>query len=155
MLADFIQKMFDNSIKKEWYETYWAFDLHGTILLPNHKKNLIEMNYYPFALETLQLLTERPDIKMILWTSSFPKEIDQYVKNFKLDNIYFDAINENPNISSRNGNFGHYDKKFYFNVMFEDKAGFNPEIEWEQIYNLLKKYEEIGFLPNLAWTTKF
>jgi len=37
MIVDFIQKMFNHSFEKEWYETYWAFDLHGTIIKPTYK----------------------------------------------------------------------------------------------------------------------
>jgi hypothetical protein len=146
--------MFGRSFEKEWYETYWAFDLHGTIVKPNYKDVTYPAEYYPYAKKTLQLLTKRPDVKMILWTSSFPHEINEYVKRFEADEIQFDAINENPGISSKNGNFGYYDDKFYFNVLFEDKAGFNPDKEWKEVYDYLIMCEAIGHIPNPNWTTK-
>jgi hypothetical protein len=154
-MIDYIQKMFANSFKKEWYETYWAIDLHGTIVKPNYKDVSWPAEYYPYAKKTLQLLTKRPDIKMILWTSSFPHEIEEYVEKFKEDEIFFDGVNENPGISSKNGNFGFYEKKFYCNIMLDDKAGFNPEVEWEQLYTYLLSCEKNNYLPDPKWTTKY
>jgi hypothetical protein len=107
-----------------------------------------------FAKETLQLLTNRPDIKMILWTSSFPYEIDRYISQFKEDKIVFDAVNQNPGISSKTGNFGYYEDKFYFNVLFDDKAGFNPNLEWKLVYDYLTSCAMSGYMPDPNWTTK-
>jgi len=154
-LAKWIRKMFDHSFKKEWYETYWAFDIHGTILKPNFRKNSKDAEFYPYAKETLQLLTKRKDVVMIIWTSSYPEEIKYYQKIFELNNIKFEFINENPMIASNLGNFGYYEKKFYFNVCFEDKSGFDPDTEWEEIYKLLIRYENEQYLPDPKWTTKF
>jgi hydroxymethylpyrimidine pyrophosphatase-like HAD family hydrolase len=154
MLVEFISKMFDHSFEKEWYETYWAFDLHGTIIRPTYNSNG-DMEYYPYALDVLRLLTKRPDIKLILWTCSYPEEIKDFLKEFELDKIHFDAVNKNPGISSKNGNFGYYEDKFYFNVLFDDKAGFDPEKEWKLIYDFLISCEIANCLPNPAWTTKY
>lgn len=155
MLITFIRKMFDHSFSKEWYETYWAIDLHGTIIKPNYKDVTYPAEYYPHAKKVLQMMSKRPDIKLILFTSSFPNEIEEYLKKFKEDEIIFDAVNENPGISSKNGNFGYYDKKFYFNVMIEDKAGFDPETEWEQLLYYFEWCEDRKHLPNPNWTTKY
>jgi hypothetical protein len=155
MITDYIAKMFENSFKKEWYETYWAIDLHGTIIKPTYKDPSWPAEYYPYAKLAMQLLSKRPDIKLILWTSSFPSEIEEYLKLLEKDEIHFDAVNENPGISSNNGNFGYYEKKFYFNILLDDKAGFNPEKEWKEIYDFLCESQDIGFLPNPNWTTKY
>ena len=147
--------MFKYSLSREWFETYWAFDIHGVVLKPNYRKNDLHADFYPFAKECLQILSKRNDIRLIMFTSSYPEEIEFYYKVFVKNNINFNYINDNPEIDSLKGNFGYYEKKFYFNVLFEDKAGFNPETEWEMVYNLLKKYEKEGYLPNPKWTTKY
>jgi len=151
----YIHKMFGISFKKEWYETYWAFDLHGTIIKPSYKPTDDKFVFYPFAKEVMQILTNRDDVKLIMWTSSYPNEIEYYDNELIQNDIHFDQINENPNISSNNGNFGFYEKKFYFNILFDDKAVFDPETDWQPIYNLLNKYEEDNYLPNSEWTTKY
>ena len=150
-----IKKVFKTSHEKEWFSTYWAFDIHGTIFKPTYNLNDSKMEFYPFAKKTLQLLSSRRDIQMIIWSSSYPHELKKYDEIFVQNDIYFNNINENPSISSNNGNFGFYDDKFYFNVLFEDKCGFLPEIEWEEIYNYLLECEITNYLPNSEWTTKF
>ena len=155
MLYKWIEKMFAHSFKKQWLETYWGFDIHGTILVPTFERDSFDSEFYPWAKETLQLISKRKDIVMILFTSSYPEEIEHYQKVFKANDIHFKYVNENPEINTAQGNFGHYEKKIYFNVLFEDKAGFSPEIEWYQVYSLLKKYENEGFLPDPNWTTKY
>ena len=75
MIIDWIDRMFDYSLKKKWFETYWAFDVHGVILKPNYRKNEFRVDFYPYAKETLQLFSKRKDIIMIMFTSSYPKEI--------------------------------------------------------------------------------
>lgn len=155
-MLTWIEKMFAHSFEKEWFETYWAFDIHGTILVPTFRKNSYDSEFYPWAKETLQYITKkRKDIVMILSTSSYPEEIEHYQKVFKKNNIFFKYVNENPEIDSSKGNFGYYEDKFYFNASFEDKAGFVPEIEWYQIYSLLQQYEKANYLPDPKWTTKF
>lgn len=155
MIYKWINKMFAHSFKKEWYETYWAFDVHGVILKPNYRKNHFHAEFYPYAKKTLQLLSKRQDIIMIMFTSSYPGEIEYYNRVFKENNIIFKYINENPEINSEKGNFGYYENKFYFNVLFEDKSGFDPETDWKPVYELLLIYERTGYLPDKNWTTKY
>jgi len=147
--------MFHHSFEKEWYSTYWAFDVHGCIFYPSHRKNQFNARFYPWAKETLQLISSRDDIVMIMFTSSYPAEIQFYNAVFKKFGINFKYVNENPEIDSTKGNFGYYTNKFYFNVLIEDKASFDPLIEWKQVYDLLVKYNEEGYLPNSEWSTKF
>jgi len=96
MIIDWIDKMFKYSFKKEWYETYWAFDIHGVVLRPNYRKNHFNADFYPWAKETLQFITKRRDIIMIMFTSSYPEEIEYYYKVFKENGIHFEYINDNP-----------------------------------------------------------
>lgn len=154
-VANQIQRTFDVSFEKEWYETYWAFDIHGTILKPTYDLNEDRMEFYPYAKEALREISMRGDIIMILYTCSYPNEIEKYLEFFKKQGIHFHHINENPGISSKFGNFGYYENKFYFNVMFEDKAGFDPMKEWKEVYDLMSYYRKEKILPNPSWTTKY
>ena len=63
-------------------------------------------------------MSAREDMILIMSTSSYPDEIETYNEQFKKDGIIFKYINENPEISSAKGSFGHYDTKYYFNVFF-------------------------------------
>lgn len=150
-----IKRTFEVSFKKEWYETYWAFDVHGTILKPSYDLNTKKEEFYPFAKTALQLISERDDIKMILYTCSYPHEVEKYLDLFKSESIHFDHVNENPGISSNMGNFGYYEQKFYFNVLFEDKAGFDPYNDWKNVFYLMEYYKDNNILPDKKWTTKY
>jgi hypothetical protein len=87
----------------------------------------------------MQALSKRTDIVRILYTCSYPHEITQYLKLFSDNGIHFHYINENPEVAD--GGYGYYQDKFYVNVMFEDKAGFEGDTDWELVKETLKKYE--------------
>ncbi|MFN8416993.1 MAG: hypothetical protein U0U66_11740 [Cytophagaceae bacterium] len=135
MILKAIEKAFHNAQTKNWERTYWAFDLHETILLPDWKAGSIPTEFYPMAKETMQLISKREDIVRIMYTCSHPIEINQYLEFFIKENIQFNYVNENPEVV--NIKYGCYDKKPYFNVLFEDKAGFDPQTDWEIVYHYL------------------
>jgi len=117
-------------VSRNWDKTYWCFDIHGTILKPNYEYGNIPKEFYPYAKETLQMISKMSDVVMILYTCSHPHEIEEYIKYFEDNDIHFDYINENPEITTNLDGYGNYDKKPYMNVLFEDKAGFNGDTDW-------------------------
>jgi hypothetical protein len=133
---------FEYKVKRGWDKTFWFFDIHGTILLPNYQYGNIPKEFYPYAKETLQFLSKLDDVCMVLYTCSHPHEIEEYINLFKENEIKFEYINENPEVVTDLNGYGCYDKKPYINVLFEDKAGFDPETEWKQVLELMQsKYE--------------
>ena len=128
---------YEHMINRNWDKTYWVFDIHGTILKPNYEYGNIPKEFYPLAKETLQMISEMKDVVMILYTCSHPHEIEQYIEYFEENNIHFDYINENPDITTNLEGYGNYDKKPYMNVLFEDKAGFNGDTDWEDVFYFL------------------
>jgi len=149
MIVDVIKKQWERQKTHLYYESYFAIDLHGTVIRPDHLRISDSIEFYPYAKEVMQILTKRYDIRTICFTSSYPDEIIKYTKLLKEAGIEFNYIHDNPEISEANGAFGYYKYKPYFDVMIEDKAGFNPEIEWKQIYDLLTSEE--NFIPNIEW----
>jgi len=153
-LLYWIEKMFIHAEQKKWYDTYHCFDIHGVISKPDYRKvgDEFNINYYPYAKETLQFLTKnRPDMVLFIFTSSYKSEIDSYMEQFKKDDIFFRYVNENPEVSEATGCFGFYDKKPYFNSYFEDKAGFNPVLDWQPIYEYFVNSE---YKPDSSWKFK-
>ena len=138
MITRAIENCFKNAKSRGWVKTYWAFDIHSTILKPNYRRDDIAKEFYPCAVEVLQALAKRKEIVKILYTCSYPHEIDQYLEHFKAHGIHFDYVNENPDVA--NGGYGYYEDKIYFNVLFDDKAGFDGETDWKEINDLIKKY---------------
>jgi hypothetical protein len=138
MITRAIKNCLENAKLKSWDKTYWAFDIHGTMLKPTFKPGVVSTEFYPYAKEVMQMLTRQKNIVRILYTCSYPEEIVQYLKYFEDSAIRFDYVNENPDVCA--GAYGHYDRKFYFNVLFEDKAGFDPLTDWKEVYELLNQY---------------
>ena len=136
MIINAIRNALNTAKERGWEKTYWALDIHETILKPNWKSHEIPTEFYPCSKDTLQLLSQRKDVVMFLYTCSHPKDTDQYMEFFEKHAIHFDYVNENPEVI--NDNLGYYDKKPYFNVLIEDKAGFDPITEWPMILQWLK-----------------
>lgn len=133
-----INKAFSDKEIRGWDKLYYSIDLHSTVIKPNYEYGNIPTEFYPYAKETLQLLSKLDDISLIMWTCSHPHEIDEYIKLFNNNDIKFDYINENTEVKTMIDGYGCYDKKFYFNVLLDDKASFDADTEWEEIYNYLK-----------------
>ena len=147
-ILTWIDKMFNHAKQHKWNVVYFAFDIHGVISQPDYRKTEKEIDYYSYSKETLQMLSKRDDIIMYLFTSSYPDEIKEYVKTFEKDQIKFKFINTNPDISEKTGCFGFYEQKPYFNVLFDDKAGFKPK-DWKYIYKYFKKQK---YRPDESWS---
>jgi len=137
MITKAIETCLRNTKEKKWDRTFWAFDIHSTILRPNYRRDEISTEFYPDAKEVMQVISRRKDIVKILHTCSYPWEIKQYLDFFAQHQIHFDHVNQNPEI--HDGAYGYYQEKFYFNVLFEDKAGFDGETDWTLIKDILSK----------------
>ena len=137
MISKAIEKAFATKERRGWEKTYWAFDIHETILEPNWVAGVLPKTFYPGAREALQMISKREEIVSILYTCSYPAEIADYLAYFRENHIHFNYVNENPEV--KNTGFGNFDKKPYFNVLFEDKAGFDAEQDWFEVVALLKE----------------
>ena len=123
--------------KRNWDTIYVAVDLHGTLIKPTYN-SIIE--FYPEAIEVIRWFNKRKDFKIILWTASYPKEIEDFLLVAAIDGIRFDFVNSNP--LEANSNKGCFDEKFYFNILLDDKAGFIGETDWTLIKNELIRLGE-------------
>ena len=140
MITDVIIKAFETAKQRGWDRIYISIDIHDTMIKANYKTNSIPTEFYPYAIEVLQKLTKRSDIKLILYTCSHPHEIEQYTELFKSHDIVFDYVNENPEVKTDLNGYGNYEKKPYFNVLMDDKAGFNPNTEWRTINMIIDHF---------------
>jgi hypothetical protein len=121
-------------VKKErnWEKVYFMFDIHGTIFVPSyHREETFE--FYPYAQEALELITNDSEIVNILWTCTSDENVRKYYDYLKSCNINFDYINENPEIV--NTKLSCFEKKMYCSAGFDDKFGFDPLTDWLDIYN--------------------
>jgi hypothetical protein len=130
-----IIKAFKTALKKKeqnnWDRLYVFVDLHETIIVPSYK-DAKRKDAYPYALEVLRYLKHRSDICLVLYTCSRQEHIAEYLKWFSEHDITFEFVNSSPEPNSKYADFS---QKPYFNVLLDDKAGFDPEEDWLLIKN--------------------
>ena len=131
-----LQRTFKMKKDRGWKTIYISIDLHGTIIYPYHYC----IEFYPGSIEVLQWMTKRKDFKIILWTSSYTKEVVEMVRICKSQNITLDFCNRNPLEQSTDK--ADFSSKFYFNVLLDDKAGMEPESDWFLIKDELQRLGE-------------
>jgi hypothetical protein len=141
-----IFEAYRDKYRKSWDKLYFAVDLHGTVL-----RNTDKIVPYRKAIEVLRKLSSLPEIVLILFTSTRKKELKDFFKLAEKHSITFEYLNKNPECISDNQR--DYSRKFYYNVLLDDRAGFNPEKDWEiinssiDIIQYMKKCPHMLFCP--------
>lgn len=125
--------------ENSWPIVYWAVDIHGTVLRPTYDPHTIPLEFYPNAEECLQYIDNDDNNILIMNTSSWPEAIADYKEFFLRHDIEFRYANVNPEVETKLDGHGYYLEKFYFNIMLEDKAGFEPEADWYDILQYMKE----------------
>ncbi len=130
--ATMINDEFDKMLKRKWSYIYFAVDLHGVVFKNNY--NGLATEVYDDALEALKIIGNHSNVKIILWTSSTQEDIAIY-RSFLEDNgIAIFDVNRNKDVTTTNNSaVGTFDSKFYFNILLDDKAGFEPENDWKAL----------------------
>ena len=136
-----LKKAFDAAFnrmrEKNWEKIYVVVDIHDTILRACYEDEET-YDYFPLAKETLRRMSLREDLCLILWSSCHRDRLMEYAKHFQDDGIWFDYINENPEVD--NTLLQNFEEKLYMNVGIDDKFGFDAESDWEVISNVLDEY---------------
>ena len=122
-------------VAKNWDRVYVLVDVHDTIFKACYEKEE-RFEYFPMAKETLQLLTQREEFCLILWSSAYHIDIFKYKKKMREDGIMFRYYNENPEV--KDTDLAYFGEKLYFNIGLDDKFGFEAETDWREIYDYLQ-----------------
>lgn len=134
MITKAVERAYRVMAERGWDTIYWAVDLHGVCLKSNY-----EQGGYSWINEAaprvLRLLSSRPETKIILWSSVFEEEEHAILDFFEDEGVQVWAFNENP--YEENTKVSCFDSKFYFSVLLDDKAGFDPDTDWADIESLL------------------
>lgn len=145
-IANSIINAYRTMYDRKWDKVYWAIDLHGVCL-----ESTYESNTYKWinkdVVAGLQAISARPESVIILWSSCYHAEFDGIIKFFKDENINVSYFNQNPEVP--NTETGCFMDKFYFSVLLDDKAGFDPFTDWAEISHLL--YGKILSKENFKW----
>lgn len=131
-----ILKQFDNMRARGWDKIFWAIDFHDTIMPGTYTSDDDNEQFYPGAVETLNILSRRKDCCLILWTSSHKQYAEKHLDRLNALGVQFDYFNENP--ECENTKLCDFNDKFYFNVLLDDKAGFDGNTDWIKIQSTLQ-----------------
>ena len=80
-IAKAFEVAFNRKIEKNWEKIYVVVDIHDTILRACYE-NEETYDYYPYSRETLQLMTNREDICLILWSGCYDDKMNEYRAHF-------------------------------------------------------------------------
>lgn len=124
-----IKRAYSVMSERNWDTVYWAVDLHGTVITSNYESGTYEYICEEAKL-ALQAISDLPETKLILWSSMYEADQDNITNLLRSDGIRVEWFNENPD--AQNTATGCFDQKFYFSVLVDDKAGFDPS-EWTEV----------------------
>ena len=80
-IAKAFEVAFNRKIEKNWEKIYVVVDIHDTILRASYE-NEESYDYYPYSREALQLMTNREDICLILWSGCYDEKMSEYRAHF-------------------------------------------------------------------------
>jgi hypothetical protein len=135
-----IRRAFEQKREKGWKKLYWCVDLHDVVIEGKYNKFNEGAAIFPHAKEFFQWANKRKDMILILWTSSYEEALDKTLLRLGEEGILFHFVNANP--LEKNNSLCDFNKKFYFNILLDDKAGFDGATDWGLIINELKEIGE-------------
>lgn len=139
MITKAIERAYKVMADRQWDKVYWAIDLHGVCFASTYASgNYAFVN--PAAIKALQDISRRPESKVILWSSCHQHEHDAIIDFFRQHAIQVHFFNVNPEVE--NTTTGNFDLKFYFSVLLDDKAGFDPDTDWDKITQYFHKLDQ-------------
>jgi hypothetical protein len=135
-----IERAFKQAKEKKYPFVFWLVDLHDVIIEGKYNRMNEGREFFPDAALVLRWITRRKDQRLILWSSSHKDALDDIVKWLRLNHIEVDYVNENPEVA--NSNLCDFSKKPYFQILLDDKAGFEGATDWTLIKEELKRIGE-------------
>lgn len=135
-----IQKTFEDKAKRRWQKIFIVVDVHDVILEGNYKLNNDGAGYMPNAINVLRQWSKREDVSLILWTSGHIIPTSKVLDGLEKQGVHFKHVNCNPECP--NDALCDFSKKFYFNILLDDKAGFEGKTDWFLIEKELKRIGE-------------
>ncbi len=150
-VRDLFKEAMAKMIERGHVQLYVAVDVHGTIIKPSKMTVMQvadgadlpsevvcscgvtpEFEYYPYAQEVLRRMSDAPFVRLILWTST--QNTCDLVKELERGGVFVDYLNQNPDFQFTP--YADFSKKFYFDILLDDKAGFEPEKDWEKLLSV-------------------
>lgn len=135
-----IERAFQTMKDRNWDTLWWMIDVHDTIFKGKYATDQ-DFEFYSGCLEVLKWISDQPNQEIILWTSSFKNDAQRVIDYFKENhNIVINYFNENPECP--NTELADFATKPYFNILLDDKGGFEAETDWFLVKQELIRIEK-------------
>jgi hypothetical protein len=131
-----------------WDNIFVLVDIHETLLKPNWNADTTPHEWYEYAEEVMREMSQRKDMSLILYTCSTYTDIEKYLEFFEQHGVIFDHVNCNPKVA--NTSYACFDDKPYFNVILDDKGGFEAELDENGENDWLRIKQVLARLPEIA-----
>lgn len=135
-----IDRAYRTMAERNWDTIYWAIDLHGVCLKSNYAQGGYEW-INDRCVEALRMIGDRKETKIILWSSVYEEEKQAIVEFFFKEGIPVWGFNVNP--WENDTKVSYFGEKFYFSVLLDDKAGFDPDCDWKAIVEYFKRKDNV------------
>jgi hypothetical protein len=122
-----------------WNKIYVALDIHGTVAQSDYKT--VRTQLYDTCVPALREISSYKEVSIILFSCCHPHDYLSYMDLFRKNAIAVSYFNTNPEVP--NTETGCFDSKFYYNVIFEDKAGFRPYM-WPQVLTTFRQARQFN-----------
>lgn len=133
-LTTAITRAYSTMKERDWDTIYWAIDLHGTCIKSSYASNGLYEWLSEESERVMKWLASLPETKIIIWSSLLDQDVTIMREWFSSQGIPV-YINENP--LQGNTAYADFSKKFYFSVLLDDKAGFEPSEDWNVVENVV------------------
>lgn len=133
-----IVEEYELAYRKGWDKLYFAIDIHDTVLKADYKPGSVGGDFIGAAKAALQCMTQRKDICLIAFTCSYNHR--EMLDWFREQGINFEYVNENPECG--NTKYGDFTQKFFFNVLLDNRAGFEIG-DWVDVLVQLRTVDEL------------
>lgn len=148
MISSAIIRAYRTMADRKWDTIYWAVDLHGVCLSSNYETGVHEF-LSQNVIDSLRYLSSLEETKIILWSSVHDEQKDVIIEKFESNGIKIFGFNENP--AEKDTATGCFKEKFYFSVLVDDKAGFDPGTGWplavSHVKMMRRKYNMESAVP--------
>ena len=124
-----LKKTFADYKTKGWDRIFVLVDAHGTITPSGQHAEFTFIN--EACKDVLKWFSNRSEVRLILWTSSYPREIFKIVSWLSSNGVQINYINRNP--EAKDTPRACFDKQPYYNIVIDDRAGFEPETDWAEM----------------------
>jgi len=136
MIVNAIKRAYEIMEARNWDTIYYAVDLHGVCLESNYTTGE-HVFISDEAVNTLKLIGSLKESKIIIWSSVHDKDKKAILDLFAEHGIPVHGFNSNS--TAADTATGCFKEKFYFSVLLDDKAGFDPAIHWAEIGEFLRE----------------